>query len=161
MILHYGGSAKRYRAALKSRNTPAHKIRTLAVYRKALNEYKNDVYVHTDWSTNLSTAMATFKAAIPAKNLKGYIQNIEKDGHLEITVFSEKQYECLFKTPYNDRVLHIDATGSQVKVKKQNIQQVEDLCVYKRILNYYLLVKNMGIEKPDQSSFQLGTKIVN
>ena len=154
-MLHYGGSAKRYRLALLSRNTQANKIRSLNVYRKALSEYKNDIYVSNDWASNLSTAMATFKATISAKHLKGYIQNFEKDGKLEITIFSEKQLDCLFKTPYDDRILHIDATGSQVKIKKQ-LAQSDYISLYNRILNYYMLVKNTKILKPHQSTFQLG-----
>ena len=68
---------------------PKHLIRPSAVYRRALSESKNDIYINADKVTNLSTALRTFKFAIPAKNLKGYIQNIEKDERLEITIYTE------------------------------------------------------------------------
>jgi hypothetical protein len=120
MILHYASSAKRYRAALLNRNVPPEQIRSVAVYRKALSEFKNEVYVTADWVASLSTTMSAFKVSIPANHLKGYIQHIEKDERLEITIYSENQLNCLYRTPYEDRVLHIDATGSQVKIKKNS-----------------------------------------
>ena len=114
MILHYASSAKRYRAALKSRKVPANLIWSAAVYRIALSEFKNDVYVNADWISSLTTTMSAFKVSLPAKLFKGYIQHIEKDERLEVTIYSEKQLNCVFKTPCEHRVLHIDAIGSQV-----------------------------------------------
>ena len=121
-------------------NIPSQNIFSLDIYRKALSEFKNDVYLNIDWQANLSTTMASYKSAIDSGKLKGYIQNFEKDGQVQITIFSELQLDCLNKTPYCDRILHVDATGSQVKIKKQHIRQ-DELCCYNRILNYYLLVK--------------------
>ena len=156
MFLYYNGSAKRYRLALKDNPLiPRHKIYSLNVYRKALSEFKNDIYFNSDWQSSLSAAMATFKATVTGRKLSGYIQNIERDGHLQITIFSEKQLECLYKTPYNSRICHIDATGCQIKIKKNHLQ-INDLCAFNRILNYYVLVKNHNlINQDDQTSFQL------
>ena len=77
---------------------PRHLIRPAAVYRKALSEFKRDIYVNADWDTSLSTAMRTLKVAIAAKNLKGFIQHKEKDERLEITIYTETQLNCLHKT---------------------------------------------------------------
>ena len=62
-------------------------------------------------------------------------------------MISEQQFECLFRTPYEQRVLHIDATGNLVKVHGN---------VYKRILNYTFLVKNYSLRDIEESPFQLG-----
>lgn len=120
-----------------------------------MSEHQNNVFLNKDWQSSLSATMATYKTAITGRQLHGYIQNIEKDGQLQITIFSEKQLDCLHKTPFNSRVCHIDATGSQVKIKKQQLQE-NDLSNYKRILNYYILVNNNTLTESDaQSSFQL------
>ena len=66
MILYYASSAKRYRAALVNRNTQQKNFRSCAVYRKALSEFKNDVYANADWVVSLSIAMRSFKVTIPA-----------------------------------------------------------------------------------------------
>ena len=134
---------------------PRNKIRSLAVYRKALSEHQNDIFLNKDWHSSLSATMATYKTAITSRILSGYIQNIEKDGQLQITIFLEKQLDCIHKTPFKSRVCHIDATGSQVKIKKAQ-QQHEDLCSFKRILNYYILINNSTLDEIDaQSAFQL------
>ncbi len=55
----------------------------------------------------------------------------------------EKQLESIHKTEYSDRILHIDATGSLVSVneKHDKFKSVD----YKRILNYFFLMKVSSI----------------
>ena len=96
IILCLNGSAKRYRLALKNNpNILSQNIYSLDIYRKALSEFKNDVYLNNYWQANVSTTMASYKSAIDSRKLKGYIQNFEKDGQLQITFFSELQLDCL------------------------------------------------------------------
>ena len=151
--MHYRGSIGKYIYHLKSIRTPAHKIRTYSVYKKAVHEYNSDMALTGDWQTRLETAASTFKVTVGTK-LKGYIQNIETFNSLAVTCFTEKQLQCLFKTNYRDRILHIDATGSLVKVADQ--QNKQKVIQYKRILNYYCLVNNLSLIGKADSSFQLG-----
>ena len=64
----------------------------------------------------MSTTIDAFHTSIQSAKIKGYVQHFEKDLTLQISLFSEQQFECLFRTPYEQRVLHIDATGNLVKV---------------------------------------------
>jgi hypothetical protein len=103
----------------------------------------------------LSATSAAFDVAIKSKKMHGFIQNIERDKYFEISMYTEKQFECLNKTPYEDRILHIDATGGLVKVSNKFTDQHVN---YKRILNYFFLVRNTNLEKPN-NKFQLGIKL--
>ena len=49
MVLYHASSAKRYVASFNNNpEVPKHLIRPAAVYRKALSEFKNDIYVKVD-----------------------------------------------------------------------------------------------------------------
>lgn len=51
-----------------------------------------------------------------------------------------KQLECIFRTNYDDRILHIDATGSLVNVGcKQNNYKWKE---FSRMLNYFFIMNN-------------------
>ena len=52
---------------------------------------------------------------------------------------TEKQLECVIKTDYHDRILHVDATGSLVKINQK--QDNYSYPNYKRILNYFCILK--------------------
>jgi hypothetical protein len=126
-LLEHKGSALRYQLSQKSRGVPSYKIRSVAVYKKAISEYNSDYSLDGDWSKQLSTVLSTFRVSIQASKLKGYIQSIERDTRLQITCFSEIQLECLAKTPYGDRTLCIDATGNLVKIS--DAQNKTALCL--------------------------------
>ena len=55
----------------------------------------------------------------------------------------ENQLECIHRTQYQDRILHVDATGSLVSI---NNKQDKFKCTnYKRILNYFFYLKVIQI----------------
>ena len=145
IILHYNGSEKRFRSAQINKKVPNIKIRSLATYRKAMSEFKRDD-LGSEWITAMETTTAALFTSVPASKIKGYVQHFEKELSLQISLFTEKQLDCLHRTPYEHRILHIDATGNMVKVPNR---------MYKRILNYSLLVKNFSLNGQDESCFNL------
>ena len=155
IILNHKGSAKRYRLWQKSTGVTKSKIRKEGVYRKALHEYQSLNDLDNDWSISLAATALAFRSSVPAKKLKGYIQHTETIMALEISCFSQLQLECLNNTPDVDRVLHLDATGSLVKLS--NNQDV----LNKRVLNYICMVKNYKLVNQEASKFQLGKFILN
>ena len=130
--IHFKGSAKRYRLSLINNRAPARKIRSLATYRRAIHEFKNESIIGGEWQTAMSTAIAAFNASVKASKILGCVQHFEKDGHLQISCFSDKQLECLYKTPYDKRILHVDATGSLVKTPNFKLKFQCKKCIFFR-----------------------------
>lgn len=138
MLAEYNGSAVAYRKALIARKAP--NIASKEVYRKILSEYSHKNDISSNWSQNLLSSASSFDALLKSAKMSGYIQQFEQFPTLSIGCFMEKQLECIHRTAYNDRILHVDAIGSLVKIgEKQNNYKFAD---YKRILNYCLLLKN-------------------
>ena len=88
-----------------------------------------------EWQTAMSTTIATFQASILRSKIKGYVQSFERDVSLQVSLFFEPQFECLFRTPYDQRVLHIDATGNLVKVNGQGFKRIFSQCQSKYIIS--------------------------
>ena len=64
----------------------------------------------------------------------------------------------LYKTPYVDRYLHVDATGNLVKIGKRHSASFRS---YPQIYNYFALLANPSITKAenDAHTFQLSKLI--
>ena len=67
----------------------------------------------------------------------GYLHSLEVVPELQVSIFMQKQLLCLNKTPYQNRFLHFDATGSLVKISHQ--QASNSQVDYKHILSYFCL----------------------
>jgi hypothetical protein len=132
---------------------PEHKIYSKKVYKQAVYEFQHSE-ASRDWLQNLLTAAATFRAITSELRLTGYIQYIECDNALEITLFSYKQLECLAKTPYEVTNMHYDATGTKVSVDDGS--ELQKFASYKRILNHTVLIRNRAMIGMEISVFQLG-----
>ena len=133
---------------------PIESLPTLDTLRKILSEYltKNDIPGH--WYDQVMAVACSYRTILSSEHgLAGYVQNFEGCNGLEISCYCEKQFECLARTPFNDRVLHIDATGSIVTINNKSKQQYAS---YKRILNYFLLLKNDKIQDISCSKIQIG-----
>ncbi|CAF1053169.1 unnamed protein product [Brachionus calyciflorus] len=63
------------------------------------------------------------------------------------------------KTPYENRYLHIDATGSLVKIPLRFPENHGT--AYNRILNHYLILKNSSLMHLKQSSVKVGELITS
>ena len=105
------------------------------MYRKILSEYNNRNNIS---HTITYATIATFNVTIAAKKLKGYIQNYNSSPDLTIYCFMEKQLECIHKTEYDDRILHVHATGSLVKINERQDANAN----LNRILSYFCLMVN-------------------
>ena len=79
----------------------------------------------------MSAAIEAYRSSLNSPKIKGYIQHFEKDISLQISIYSDLQFQCLYRTIYGHRVLHVDATGNLVKVPHHQ---------YKRVLNYSFIV---------------------
>ena len=95
----------------------------------------------------MSAAIEAYRSSLNSPKIKGYIQHFEKDISLQISIYSDLQFQCLYRTIYGHRVLHVDATGNLVKVPHHQ---------YKRVLNYSFIVKNYSLSAAEESSFLLG-----
>jgi hypothetical protein len=71
ILIHYGGSARRYVLARSKQNKP---VASEAVYRKILSEFINRKYNLGDWLTSLAAVTATANSFIRGKFFHGYVR---------------------------------------------------------------------------------------
>lgn len=140
-----------------SKTETRNRCQSSSVYKKAIHEFQHSFACSKDWMQNLFTTSATYRSSLNNKKLNGYIQHTETDSSLEITTYSQLQFECLAKTVYEDRIMHIDATGQLVRVG--DYSEIQKHADYKRILNYTVLVRNPMLAHESIRKFQLGKLI--
>ncbi|CAF1137911.1 unnamed protein product [Brachionus calyciflorus] len=99
------------------------------------NKYSSDFY------TNIITVSETYRGCIIGNKINGYVQEVSTYPSLKLSIFTEKQFESINKTPEKNRILHFDATGSLVSIPQQYTKNLFN-GGYKRILNYFMLLKN-------------------
>ncbi len=85
-------------------------------------------------------ASITCEKTIKGKQINGYVQQITPYPKFSMINFTEEQLNCVKLLPYEDRVLHIDATGGLVSIKKCHTK--DNYNDYNRILHYFCLLKN-------------------
>lgn len=111
-----------------------------------------------DFLTNLLSVAEAYRSQIRGNKIEGYIQRISMYPSLQISLFTEKQFEAIHKTPINNRILHFDATGSLVCVPQQNTKNLFN-DGYRRILNYFLLLINYEQQKIVEQSTTVKFKL--
>ena len=94
-----------------------------------------------DFLTNLLSVAEAYRSQVRGNKIEGYIQRVSMYPSLQISLFTEKQFEAIYKTPINNRILHFDETGSLACVPLKYTKNLFN-DGYKRILNYFLLLKN-------------------
>lgn len=72
--------------------------------------------------------------------MTGFCQEFRILPELAVYLYTHLQLECIKETKYEDRILHVDATGSLVDVPEKHTRDSHK--GYKRILNYFCLLKN-------------------
>jgi hypothetical protein len=142
----------RYIAFQRYHGVPEHKIFKSKIYTQAIYEYEHS-NVFKDWVKNLFLIAETFRSVRNGK-LPGYVQYSEVDSSLEITTFSELQFDCFAKTAYEVMCLHFDSTGTKVRVDDGS--EITKFVHFKRILNHTVLIRNRTLIGEDVSYFQLG-----
>ncbi|CAF1060058.1 unnamed protein product, partial [Brachionus calyciflorus] len=137
VILNFGGSASAYinnLAANGLENLP-----TEQVIRNAVCEYNRKDLPSTCWLTNLlysaDQADQTFQSKKKIGGLNGYVQHIEIHKDFSLTLHHENQLKLIKSIPPDRRILHIDASGGLVKIKKDHHD-------YGQILNYCMILKD-------------------
>ncbi|CAF1110079.1 unnamed protein product [Brachionus calyciflorus] len=136
IILNHNGSAKHYRLALIGR-----KIENVAsedVYSKIVSEYNNRNNISNNWLDNLLSNSTTMSCTVLSNKFNGYVQQIVVYPVFSLICFMQKQFECLKMTAYEDRILHIDATGGLVNVA----DRYQHYKKYSRFLTYFCYLKN-------------------
>ncbi|CAF1085883.1 unnamed protein product [Brachionus calyciflorus] len=116
-------------------------ITSSAVEVQEKQKIETHVKYSFDFLTNILSVAEALKVNIRGNKMNGYIQQVSIFPSLQLSLFTEKQLEALNKTPMNNRILHFDATGSLVSVPQQYTKNLI-ASGYKRILNYFLLLKN-------------------
>ena len=158
----YNGSCKKWRSAqIHSARENGHTVKfhllpKEATLRRIVYEYRN-YNSHGFWEDLLKDTAKNIADTLPARLIKGYVQQIRVDHMLVVHNFSETQLQCLKLTPYEHRIGHFDATGGLVHINHR--QHDGSINPFKRILNYTLLVKNSAIPTLENSEnkFQLGS----
>ena len=64
----------------------------------------------------METTTAALLTNVTSTKIKGYVQHFEKEISMQINLFTEKLSQCFYRTVYEHRVLHIEATGNMVKI---------------------------------------------
>ncbi len=77
---------------------------------------------------------------IEAVSCMGFVQDMSLMPEFSMTLFSEKQLRCVHQVPHEERIIHMDASGTFVNVSKKTG------FVYSRILNYIMLMKDDRIK---------------
>ena len=137
IILNYQGSSNAYRAAMLHFGK---RVSSEEVYRKILQEYHNRENSLHEWYSSLMTTALTSKATIKGKKIDVYVQQISPYNKFTLINYSERQLDCIHLLSYEDRFLHIDATGSLVSIKK--VHTKDHYLEYNRILHYFCCLKN-------------------
>ena len=129
----FNGSSKAFCDTMIGRGVKD--VPDVQVIRKIVSEQLNENVVSTCWITNLISAADMSKSIIKGRQINGSIQTLEIFPDLTINIHTEKQLKAIDRVlPYN-RVVHIDATGSLVKVDTK-------MRPYGQILNYVMLLKD-------------------
>jgi hypothetical protein len=102
------------------------------------------------WRDMLHTVSATYITSHPSRICAGYIQDLRVDRVLRVSLFTENQLKAIRFTPYQHRIVHGDATGNLYQISKR--QDDGTYTTYKRILNYFFLLKNPSIPKKEATS---------
>lgn len=156
IITEFGGSARLYKLNKGRKGMRAPSEEAL---RKILSEYLADKFNIGTWIQNLCAVKEAsdclFKGlfdkliklvfsiktnTVLGKKLPGFTQQFTLIPELRVYNYSELQFKCINETPHEKRILHIDATGSMVDVADKHTKDNHD--GYKRILNYFCLLKN-------------------
>ena len=74
---------------------------------------------------------------IRAKNLTGYLQELDIFKHFKMLMMTQAQLEAFHSIPPDRRILECDASGNFVHILKSER-------LFNVILNYVLMVKDMG-----------------
>jgi hypothetical protein len=123
------------------------------VYKKAVWDFDHETVGAQDWVPELYSLSASYRSTMTDEPA-GYIQHTEVDSSMQITTFSNKQFECFANTPYEDRMTHLDGTGSLVEVPHGS--EIQKFADYKTPLNHLIVVRNRAlIGNQDTDKFQL------
>ncbi|CAF1113260.1 unnamed protein product [Brachionus calyciflorus] len=154
IILHHNGSASAYVLYKKSKNEP---VAEVDVYKKIISQFKDTDKISMDWYSNTIAASTACEGFLQSKKLNGYVQNLTTFPSFSMFCYIFKQMECIKATSYKKRILHVDATGSLVKIplrytKNQGTE-------FNRILNYFCILKNEKFIGSKEGSVQIGELI--
>jgi hypothetical protein len=143
-ILIAGGSAYDYytKQIAIDENPPS-----INVLHKALSQRKNKNVISTNWIFNILHSSIAYEKSLKGEKLHGYIQQLSIFKEFNMILHSETQLLCLKNIPYQHRVIHIDATGQLVRIPRHDAS-------YKRLLNYFILLKDLREIK----NCKIGTK---
>ena len=77
-----------------------------------------------------------------SKIVRGFVQKIVNYPYFFMNCFNESQLKCFKQTPYEERILHLDATGGLLKINNKQVKRLNPLNDYKHLLTYFGILKN-------------------
>ena len=77
-----------------------------------------------------------------SKIVRGFVQKIVNYTYFFMNCFNESQLKCIKQTPYEERILHLDATGGLLKINNKQVKRLNPLNDYKLLLTYFGILKN-------------------